>query len=135
MSCGKSKFSTTPKLEYKSVNTKDLFPEGSIVFRLGYTDAEGDLQDSILIQKVGLSPALCPQSGFNAYWILPEFPVVKDSEGEIIISYTYGTTGPYPPIQRQCQDIDDTCYFRFVIQDKAKHKSDTVSSDVIIIRK
>jgi hypothetical protein len=92
ISCTKNKFQSTPQLKYKSVNTKELHSGESIQFRLSYTDAEGDLQDSMYIEKVGIN---CTQSSYKEYWTLPAFPVVKNSEGEIIVSYTYGTSGPY----------------------------------------
>ncbi|MBL0358602.1 MAG: hypothetical protein IPP72_17840 [Chitinophagaceae bacterium] len=130
ISCTKNKFETTPKLKYESVNTTQLSSGQIIQFKLSYTDAEGDLQDSIYVEKYGIN---CELSRFKAYYLMPEFPVVKNSEGDIIVSYGYGVSN-YPLIQSpQCSGKNDTCYFLFMIQDKAKHKSDTVASETIII--
>lgn len=128
--CGKDKFSSTPQIKFKSVSTTELQAEQSIQFKLSFTDAEGDLQDSIYVEKIAFN---CPAGGFKSYFKLPEFPSVKNSEGDIIVSYTNGFTGPYPPIgDPQCGQ-NDTCVFRFMLQDEAKHKSDTITSDVIVI--
>ena len=128
--CTKNKFSTIPQLKYKSVNTNELSNGQIIQFKLSYSDAEGDLQDSIYVEKYGTN---CPDSRFKQYYNMPNFPVVKNSEGEILVSYGYGVPN-YPLIQSpQCPGKNDTCYFRFMIQDKAKNKSDTVNSETIVI--
>lgn len=128
--CSKNKFETTPKLEFKSVNTTELRSGQIIQFKIGYTDAEGDLQDSIYVEKYGIN---CANSRFVQYYKLPVFPSIKNSEGEILISYGYGVTN-YPLIQSpQCSGQNDTCFFRFMIQDEMKNKSDTITSETIII--
>ena len=130
ISCNKNKFSTTPQIKFKSVNTKELRRGEIIQFKLSYTDSEGDLQDSLYVEKYGIN---CINSRYKAYYFLPDFPTVKNSEGEIIVSYGYGVSN-YPLIQApQCPGKNDTCFFRFMIQDKAKHKSDTVNSETIVI--
>src|SRR4051812_14371778 len=91
-SCTKDKFQTTPKLTYKSVNTTELRSGEILQFKLSYTDAEGDLQDSIYVEKHTLN---CPASQFNQIYPLPDFPKVKNSEGEIIVSYGYNVSN-YP---------------------------------------
>ena len=129
--CGKDKFKTVPQLEFKKVNTKELRPGESIQFTLGYTDAEGDLQDSLYIEKITPN---CAASTFKAYYRMPAFPQVQNSSGDILISYTYGLDGPFPAMQfPQCSGENDTCFFRFMLQDKAKNKSDTITSETIII--
>ncbi len=127
--CGKSKFESTPKLQYKSVNTTELRSGQIIEFKLGYTDAEGDLQDTLYVEKV---EPTCPASGFHENYQLPSFPTVKDSEGDIIVSYGYNVSN-YPLILGPQCSRNDTCYFRFAVSDKAKHKSDTVISEPIVL--
>ncbi len=50
--CNKDKYTTKPQLKYKNVNTRDLKRNEFLTFTLEVTDAEGDIQDSIFIQKV-----------------------------------------------------------------------------------
>jgi len=129
--CSKNKFESTPHLKYKSVSTKELSPGESIQIKLSFTDAEGDLQDSIYVERYAVS---CNTIAFKTYYTLPVFPSVKNSEGDIIISYTNGSGGPFLPMPGSvCNGNDESCYFRFVLQDEAKHKSDTVSTELITI--
>jgi hypothetical protein len=131
ISCTKNKFSSTPKLTYKSVNT-DVLDRGQIIsFKLSYTDAEGDLQDTIFVQKV---EPTCALSGFTSKYVMPAFPVTPNSEGEITVSFGYNVDN-YPLIKAPQCGRNDTCYFRFMLKDKAQHKSDTVNSGQIIIIK
>ena len=49
-SCTKDKFSSTPSLKFKSVNTTELHNQQLLTFTLSFTDAEGDLTDSVFVQ-------------------------------------------------------------------------------------
>lgn len=127
-SCTKNKFSSTPSLKFKSVNSPDLFNQGVITFTMHFTDAEGDLTDSIFMQEV---VANCPASNLAEGFPLPTFPTSKDQQGDITVSLGYNRSD-YLSISPQCQE-NDTAVFRFALRDKALHVSDTVSSPVIII--
>ena len=128
--CDKNKFNTTPSLKYKSVNTTVLHPGQIITFTLSFTDAEGDLTDTVSIIKFD---PVCVNSRFTDRYVLPDFPTSKNQKGEILVSYGYNVTS-YPPIQGpQCQNRDDTCVFKFVLKDKAQHMSDTAVSETIVI--
>jgi hypothetical protein len=133
LSCGKDKFTTAPQLKYKSVNTTKLKRGEIIEFKLSFTDKEGDLQDNLFIQKV--VPRCEKDTTFKIQWPLPVFPTSKNTEGEITVTYAYGIVGNYPPIGEPKCGENDTCYFRFVLKDKAQNISDTVQSETIIIYK
>jgi hypothetical protein len=128
-SCSKDKFSSTPSLKFKSVNTTDLFNQGLITFTMHFTDAEGDLTDSIFMQEV---VANCPLSDLTDQFALPVFPTTKNADGDITVTLQYNGSGAYQSISPKCQE-NDTAIFRFALRDKAMHVSDTVSSPVIII--
>lgn len=121
--CTKEKFKSTPSLKFKSVNSKVIPPNYDIQFTLSFTDAEGDLNDSIYIEK--FEPT-CINSNFTDYYDIPSFPVSKNEKGDIIVNFRYFDIAP------QCQR-NDTAIFRFAIKDKAGHVSDTASSPPIII--
>ena len=131
ISCNKNKFTTAPQLTYKSVNTTELRKENVIVFKLSFTDGDGDLQDSLLVEKIVPS---CEKSNFKQKYRLPLFPTTKDTEGEFEVSFGYAVPN-YPLIKAPQCDWNDTCYFRFVLKDRAQHTSDTVKSETIIIYK
>lgn len=122
--CNKDKYQTTPQLKFKSVNTEILSRDNSLEFTLSFTDAEGDLTDSIFIQK--FDPA-CPATNFDAKYRLPEFPSGKNQAGDIKITFTYNEVPP------KCFPRNDTAVFKFVLKDKAQNNSDTAVSPAIVI--
>ncbi len=132
-SCNKEKYATKPQLKYKSAN-KTVFRQGDvIVLTLSFTDAEGDLQDSIYVEKYVAS---CVNSTFGRKFKLPDFPTAKNQKGEITITYGYNNN------QNNLQQIltpqcnrNDTCIFKFVLKDKAQNKSDTAYSEKIVLIK
>jgi len=127
-SCNKNKFSSTPSLKFKSVNSTDLYNQGVITFTLHFTDAEGDLTDSLYVQEL---VANCPASDVASLFAIPSFPTTKDIQGDLTVNLGYNRSD-YLSVSPQCQE-NDTAVFRFALRDKAHHVSDTVSSPVIII--
>ena len=128
--CGKDKFNTKPSLKYKSVSTTVLHPGQIITFTLSFTDAEGDLTDTLSIMKFD---PICVNSRFTDLYVLPNFSASKNQEGDILVTYGYNVTN-YPPIQApQCFNRNDTCVFKFVLKDKAQNRSDTAVSETIVI--
>lgn len=128
--CNKDKFNTTPSLKFTSVNTTELRAGQLIQFTLTFTDAEGDLSDSVFIQK--LVPN-CESSGFTKQlYALPSFPTSKDQQGDILITFGYNAS-PYTDVKAPRCSQNDTAVFRFALRDKANHVSDTISSPPIII--
>lgn len=131
--CGKDKFNSTPSLKFSSVNTTELHSGQLLEFTLSFTDAEGDISDSIFTQKI--VPG-CPGTSWdNQGYSIPTFPDSKNQKGNIKISFIYGTSSYYPDIRAPNCNQNDTAVFKFAIRDKAKHISDTVSSPPIIIYK
>ena len=90
---------------------------------MSFTDAEGDLTDSIFVQEVVPD---CANSNRDALYPLPAFPTTKNQKGDINVTFGYNDVSP------QCQK-NDTAVFRFVLRDKAHHASDTVSSPPVIL--
>ena len=127
--CNKDKFSATPSLKFKSVSTRVLPPGQLIQFTLAFTDAEGDLSDSIFVEK---NEPTCTLSNVPFYQLIPSFPTSSNEKGDIVVTFGNNASTSYPNISAQCQR-NDTAVFRFAIKDKANHLSDTVSSPPIII--
>lgn len=131
VSCKKDKYKTIPTLKFESVNTRELRFGNILKFTLSFTDKEGDLTDSIYIEK--FEPK-CANSGYNELRALPAFSTSKNQNGEIVVSYGYRVSG-FPLIKEPQCGRNDTAVFRFVLKDKAQNKSDTIVSPTIVIYK
>lgn len=130
LGCKKETYSSTPTLTYKSVNTTKLYPDQVIKFNLDFTDLEGDVIDTMFVQKVSLN---CGASNFFDRYRMPLFPTTKNISGEALISYANGINVPgYITVASRC-NYNDTCFFRFMLKDRAGNKSDTVKSEIIVI--
>jgi hypothetical protein len=129
-SCNKDKYTTIPQLKYKSANKK-VFGSGDVIqFTLTFTDAEGDLEDSLYVEK--FEPK-CVNSRFKQLYKIPSFPTSKNQSGEITVTYGYNVSNLPPILGPQCLNRNDTCVFKFVLKDKAQNKSDTAISETIIL--
>ncbi len=124
-SCKKDKFATKPSLKFNSVNTTVLSQGGNLIFNLSFTDAEGDLTDTLFITKFEPN---CVASRFNAKYAVPPFPTGKNQKGDVIVTFDYNGVSP------KCFPRNDTAVFKFVLKDKAQNISDTaVSGNIVII--
>ena len=130
ISCNKDKYTTKPQLTYKSAN-KTVFRSGDVIqFTLTFTDAEGDLEDSLYVEK--FEPK-CVNSRFKQLYKIPTFPTSKNQSGEITVTYGYNVSNLPPILGPQCLNRNDTCVFKFVLKDKAQNKSDTAISETIVL--
>lgn len=132
--CKKDKYQTKPQLTFKGVNSNVIPQRGIVTFTLEVTDAEGDIQDTLFVEKVVPN---CAASYFKAGYKVPNFNAVNNLKAEIDVTYVLNFNNgenaqlPGPQCPR-----NDTATFRFWIKDKAKNVSDTVStkSPVILLR-
>ena len=139
VACGKDKYNTTPQLEFKSVNGSS-FPNGSLVsFKFNVTDKEGDILDTMWIQKFSI---ICPDSDTEVPtpYLLPNFTTTKHLKVELDVNYGYGAGNSiYVPLDRSLcasnQQRNDSIYFRFWMKDEAGNVSDTVTTDPITLLK
>lgn len=130
--CNKDKYTTSPQLKYKEVNTKTLNRNQLLIFTLEVTDAEGDIQDTIWVQKTVKN---CSNSNFTEQYKIPNFTGTKNLKGDIRVCYAYGSNLGCPGVgEPACPGRSDSATYKFWIQDKEKHKSDTVTSDLIVIK-
>ena len=138
--CTKDQFTTAPQLTFTSVSTQTVAVDQLIVFTLEYTDREGDIQDSLFIQKQRID--ICntggvTDSGFAVYYPMPsDVPTQKSAKGEIQVKFLHASGNPnYPDIGDPRCPGNDTCIFKFVLHDKAGNKSDTAYSPQIVVIK
>ncbi|MDB5232111.1 MAG: hypothetical protein JWN76_2916 [Chitinophagaceae bacterium] len=134
--CKKDKYETKPQLTFKKVETPVLSSNDQILkFFLNVTDKEGDIQDTLWVQKITLN---CASGSFVSKYKVPNFTPIANVNAELSVSFQKGNN--YDPnyvrllTLSQCNK-NDTCIFKFWIQDNAKNKSDTVTSPTIVITK
>jgi hypothetical protein len=136
--CTKDSYNTTPTLKFESVNATE-FPQQAVVkFNLTCTDKEGDVVDTIWVQRIS-KVAACSTlvSGIDSFPI-PDFHPTKNVRADFQFSYTYA--GAFAPNLQACtignsESTTDTSYFRFWMHDKAQHISDTVQSPDLVFLK
>ncbi len=133
VACSKDKYTTKPHLELQSLNGSN-FPRGSnLNFKFNVTDKEGDIQDTMWVQKISFS---CGDiSNFLSPYQVPDFTGNKNLKVELDINYSYGNLSGAYPILSGCEQRDDSCFFKFWLKDKAGNVSDTVSSATIKLLK
>ena len=128
IACGKDKFETKPKLEIKNYSSKEIFQGDALTIRLNYFDKEGDLSNAPLIgilKRINLFPLAPGQDKVDTFRNnLPEFP--KKENGEITFQL------PFDFLKESTVE-NDTLIFRFAVSDLAGNKSDTITTDQIVI--
>jgi hypothetical protein len=132
--CNKDKFTTKPQIEFDNVNTDVVQPGSQLIITLTYRDKEGDIRDSIYVERRAVN---CETDTIRALYAIPtNVPKIKNAEGNIVISYSHLPDFTYPNIgDPTCGTAADTCIYRFALSDEAGNVSDTISSPQIIIVK
>ncbi len=129
LGCKKNKFSSVPQLKYVSVSQKVLEKNQTATIKLSYTDAEGDL-DSLFIKRIGLH---CQPFTDNIKF--PAIPASKDQKGDVYLTIMNGLdfNGTSIDFSANC-GITDTMTIQFYAKDRAANKSDSILSDIIILK-
>jgi hypothetical protein len=136
VTCSKDTFNTAPSLKFISVNGS-VFPQPSSVnFKLEFTDKEGDISDTLWVQRVSIAAACASDNlSFVDSIPIPDIGSTHNVKGEFDINFVYPPDMFGNPDLRACSLNDDTSYFRFWMHDKALHVSDTVQSPNIVLLK
>ena len=130
IACNKGKYTTKPQISFKSISTTILTnPGDELTFNLTFTDKEGDLKDSIWIER---HSKVCPDFVNDTFiYKLPDFPSVSKQSGDISITFPYNTAKGISG----CQNKTDTSYFRIYVRDNDGNVSDTLTSPDITFNK
>ncbi len=133
--CKKEDYTTKPQISFKSINNKQLKPGDILVFQLNFTDKEGDIQDTLWVQKIS---RICPTTAgaqFTSRNRVPNFTPTSNLKGILEIGYAYNSSvGGYQTMSG-CGNKNDTTYFKFWLKDKANNVSDTIISENIVLLK
>jgi hypothetical protein len=137
ITCTKDSYNTTPTLKFLSVSGTVIPQQSSISFKLQCTDKEGDVVDTIWVQRVSKVVGCESLSRIDSFAI-PDFSPPKNVKAEFDFNYNYASN--IPPNLGGCsignnQSVTDTSYFRFWMRDQANHVSDTVQSPDITLLK
>lgn len=134
-SCKKEEFNTKPTLTFGEVNTTQLRQGNLLIFTLNFTDKEGDIQDTLWVQKISRTCPTTPGVQFISRNKVPDFTGTPNLKGKLEITFVYNANVPGTPSIVGCNNRNDTAFFRFWLKDKANNRSDTISSpDIILIR-
>lgn len=131
VACSKDKFESTPHIEIKSISPNPLPVNGSLVIDLEYTDKEGDITDSIFIRKIRINQKKVNPTLRDSFAYQMPTDVPKKSKGTIRLTLPYDAA--YSAQNPGTPPAPDSLIFRFSLQDKAKHVSDTAESGLVII--
>jgi hypothetical protein len=133
--CKKDEFNTKPTLEFGEVNSRELRQGNLLIFSLNFTDKEGDIQDTLWVQKISKTCPTTPGVQFISPNKVPDFTGTPNLKGKLEITFVYNANVPGTPSIVGCTNRNDTSYFRFWLKDKANNRSDTINSpDIILIR-
>ena len=137
ITCTKSSYNTTPTLKFVGVNNTVIPQQAPLSFELECTDKEGDVVDTIWIERVSKVSGCTYLSRIDSFPI-PDFNPPKNVKVEFDFDYNYASN--IPPNLAGCyigggQSATDTSYFRFWMPERAQHVSDTVQSPDITLLK
>jgi hypothetical protein len=128
-SCHKDKFATKPLIEVKSYSSREIPPNGQLTLRLNYFDKEGDLGTGAFWAaryRLNVFPLPSNQNKADTLnYTLPDFP--KRDNGEISLELGYAS------FLKESVTENDTIYFRIAVTDKAGNKSDTITTEPVVV--
>lgn len=133
--CKKDTYTTKPQLSIKSINNKTLSPGGLLLFEINFTDKEGDIQDTLWVQKISRTCPTTSGAQFISPNRVPNFSPTPNLKGILEIGYGYNTNVQGYQTIAGCGIKNDTAYFRFWLKDKAKNVSDTLVTENIVFIK
>ncbi|TAG09546.1 MAG: hypothetical protein EAZ13_02160 [Sphingobacteriia bacterium] len=133
--CKKSSFTTRPQISFGKLSATELRQGNIITFTINFTDKEGDIQDTIWVQKISKVCTSPPNVQFISPYPIPNFTATPNLEGKLELSFVYNANMPGVSSIVGCTNKNDTTFFKFWMKDKAQNRSDTIQSpDIVLIR-
>jgi hypothetical protein len=135
--CNKDKFNSKPSLKLKSVSDKTVQVNGTMVFDFEFTDKEGDVNDTLFVKRIRTNQRKVTTLRDSLQLQVPDFPKQMQGTIEVTMDYNnYLTSANTPPkVGNPPQNESDSMTFKFVLKDKQKNVSDTVTVENIIIKR
>jgi hypothetical protein len=134
IACSKGKLATEPKLELVGVNTETVPLGGDLVISLKYRDKEGDVPgDTIYIKKYRINKKVLATNPIldSFAFKIPTAPL--NPTGLLDITLDRATSKIIGAINPGNPPVPDTLRFKIWLKDAAKHVSDTVFVENIVV--
>lgn len=138
VSCSKDKLQSTPTLKLKSVSSTEVFSGGTLVVSLDFTDKEGDISNTIYVEKIRKNLRTVPTIRDTFSLTIGDYP--KNPRGVLALNLEYGNylvsainppkVSDNPPLYE-----NDTLVIRFALRDLAGNVSDTVTTPTIVVNR
>ncbi len=133
--CNKETFTSKPQLSIKSINSTTLKTGDLLLFDINFTDKEGDIQDTLWVQKFSRVCPNTPGVQFTSLNKVPNFTPTSNLDGVLEIGFGYNANVQGYSTISGCGSKNDTAYFKFWLRDKAHNVSDTLTTQNIILLK
>ncbi len=133
--CNKDAYTSKPQIKIKDINTTTLSSGGLLLFQIEFTDKEGDIQDTLWVQKISKKCPGTPGAQFISRNRVPDFTPTANLKGILEIGYGYNANISGYSTITGCGNQNDTAYFKFWLKDKANNVSDTITSPDIVLLK
>lgn len=136
--CKKDQYKTKPNIEIKEIKVFEAnTPNGVcslIEIDLEVFDKEGDVKDSIFLDKFDAATVPCPGNTIDKLsFRIPEFPGSNQKALFRLKFSTIQVDGYSNVGGAQCPPRKDTSVFRFWVKDLAGNRSDTLTTPRIAI--
>ena len=136
VACDKNKFQTKPTLKIKTISSSIVPQGGNLTIEFEYTDKEGDISDTIFVKKTRINTRKVTTVRDSFGLSIPSFPdkskgfiqLALDHQNHLISAASPPSQGGNPP-----KFEPDSIIMKFCLQDKAKNKSDTVTTGLIVV--
>lgn len=136
--CKKDRYKTVPQLKQKNIKVGQITTVNgtgtAVEIEFEVTDKEGDVTDSIFMQKVDAAKIPCPSNSIlsNFNYKIPSYPTNSNQKTTFVVKFATISVAGYGLLGGPaCSPRKDTSYFTFVVKDKAGNKSDTLKTSVI----
>jgi hypothetical protein len=130
--CKKDTYTSKPQISIKSISSTVLHQGDLLIFDIQFTDKEGDIQDTLWVQKISRT---CTSNTFKSANLVPDFTPTPNLKGILEIGYSYNSNSQQYQSIQGCGTKNDTTYFKFWLKDKANNISDTITSQDIVLLK
>jgi hypothetical protein len=127
--CNKSSFQTKPQIKIKSISGNVVPLNGGMTIIFEYTDKEGDVSDSLFMEKVRINQRTATLLRPKVTLDIPDFPKAVKGEFEVNLEYQAHLLATSNTTE------NDSLFLKFAVRDKAGNVSDTLTSELIVIRK
>jgi hypothetical protein len=138
--CKKESYETKPKLVLKEVQVQAVTTSGGagsiIEVEFDVLDKEGDVKDSIFIQKIDAGKIPCPGNSIltNLNYRIPDYPSSPRQKAIFRLKFSTVLLNGYALLGgAACSPRKDTSLLRFWVKDKAGNRSDTITTAPIAI--